>query len=97
MHRTGHLHRVGLGLLPGVHPEGHLLGAVGVGQGDEFRSTVHRGGSVEPVTLAPAYEETAVRAAQIMGLRVAGVAELLVHAGHELVGRTLADSGLSAG
>lgn len=126
-------------------------------QGDEFRSNVHRGGSVEPVTLDPAYEETAVRAAQIMGLRVAGVdmlegrdgplvmevnsspglqgieaatgldvagaiidyvagqvdfpdidvrqrltvstgyggAELLVHAGHELVGRTLADSGLS--
>ncbi len=42
-------------------------------QGDEFRSNVHRGGSVEPVDLDPAYEETAVRAAQIMGLRVAGV------------------------
>ena len=42
-------------------------------QGDEFRSNVHRGGSVEPVQLSAEYEETAVRAAQIMGLRVAGV------------------------
>lgn len=42
-------------------------------QGDEFRSNVHRGGSVEAVPLDPVYERTAVRAAQIMGLRVAGV------------------------
>jgi len=42
-------------------------------QGDEFRSNVHRGGSVEGVTLDPAFEEAAVRSAQIMGLRVAGV------------------------
>jgi ribosomal protein S6--L-glutamate ligase len=42
-------------------------------QGDEFRSNVHRGGSVEAVTLDPAYEEVAVRSAQIMGLRIAGV------------------------
>ena len=42
-------------------------------QGDEFRSNVHRGGSVEGVTLDSAYERTAVRSAQIMGLRVAGV------------------------
>jgi ribosomal protein S6--L-glutamate ligase len=42
-------------------------------QGDEFRSNVHRGGTTEPVSLTPAYERTAVRAAQIMGLRVAGV------------------------
>lgn len=41
--------------------------------GDEFRSNIHRGGTVEKVTLTPEYEETAVRAAQIMGLRVAGV------------------------
>lgn len=41
--------------------------------GDEFRSNVHRGGSVEAVTLDAAYEEAAVRSAQIMGLRVAGV------------------------
>lgn len=44
-----------------------------VAQGDEFRSNVHRGGIAEPVQLSPEYEETAVRAAQIMGLRVAGV------------------------
>jgi ribosomal protein S6--L-glutamate ligase len=42
-------------------------------QGDEFRSNVHRGGVVDPVDLEPAFEEAAVRAAQIMGLRVAGV------------------------
>ncbi len=42
-------------------------------KGDEFRSNVHRGGSVERVTLDPAYEQAAVRSAQIMGLRVAGV------------------------
>lgn len=42
-------------------------------QGDEFRSNVHRGGSVEKVTLNPDYELAAVRSAQIMGLRVAGV------------------------
>ena len=44
-----------------------------VAQGDEFRSNVHRGGKAESIKLDPAYEETAVRAAQIMGLRVAGV------------------------
>ncbi|HUF99498.1 MAG TPA: RimK family alpha-L-glutamate ligase, partial [Ilumatobacter sp.] len=44
-----------------------------VAVGDEFRSNVHRGGSVEAVKLKPEFEETAVRAAQIMGLRVAGV------------------------
>jgi ribosomal protein S6--L-glutamate ligase len=41
--------------------------------GDEFRSNVHRGGVVEPVELSPEYEHAAVRSAQIMGLRVAGV------------------------
>jgi ribosomal protein S6--L-glutamate ligase len=44
-----------------------------VAQGDEFRSNVHRGGQVEAAQLDPAYEETAVRAAQIIGLRIAGV------------------------
>ena len=42
-------------------------------QGDEFRSNVHRGGSTEAISITPVYERTAVRAAQIMGLRVAGV------------------------
>lgn len=44
-----------------------------VAQGDEFRSNVHRGGSVEPVELDEDAERIAVRAAQIMGLKVAGV------------------------
>ena len=39
----------------------------------EYRSNVHRGGSVESVVLDPIYEETAIRAAQILGLRIAGV------------------------
>jgi ribosomal protein S6--L-glutamate ligase len=41
--------------------------------GDEFRSNVHRGGSVEPVELTPEYARAAVRSAQIMGLKIAGV------------------------
>jgi len=44
-----------------------------VAQGQEFRSNVHRGGLTEPVQLDDDYCETAIRAAQIMGLRVAGV------------------------
>jgi len=42
-------------------------------QGDEFRSNVHRGGTTEALELDEEYERTAVRAAQIMGLRLAGV------------------------
>lgn len=44
-----------------------------VAQGQEFRSNVHRGGVAEAVDLSPEYVETAVRAAQILGLQVAGV------------------------
>lgn len=44
-----------------------------VAQGQEFRSNVHRGGRTEVVELDDHYRETAVRAAQIMGLRFAGV------------------------
>ncbi|TWT79967.1 Ribosomal protein S6 modification protein [Planctomycetes bacterium CA13] len=44
-----------------------------VAQGDEFRSNVHRGGQVESIELDDEYRETAIRAAQIMGLRIAGV------------------------
>lgn len=44
-----------------------------VAQGQEFRSNVHRGGVAEKVDLSDEYRETAVRAAQILGLRVAGV------------------------
>ena len=44
-----------------------------VAQGQEFRSNVHRGGVAEPVELSEEYAEAAIRATQIMGLRVAGV------------------------
>lgn len=44
-----------------------------VAQGQEFRSNVHRGGRTELAILDETYCETAVRSAQIMGLRVAGV------------------------
>lgn len=44
-----------------------------VAQGDEFRSNVHRGGTTEVVELDEEYQSVAVRAAQVMGLRVAGV------------------------
>lgn len=42
-------------------------------QGQEFRSNVHRGGSTEAIELDARYERTAIRAVQILGLRVAGV------------------------
>lgn len=44
-----------------------------VAQGNEYRSNVHRGGLAEKVDIDPVFEETAVRSAQILGLRVAGV------------------------
>ncbi|MCB8932763.1 MAG: 30S ribosomal protein S6--L-glutamate ligase [Fimbriimonadaceae bacterium] len=42
-------------------------------QGSEFRSNVHRGGQTEVLELDEKYTTTAVKAAQIMGLHVAGV------------------------
>jgi len=56
-----------------------------VAQGQEFRSNIHRGGYAEPVELDDAYRETAVRAAQIMGLRVAGVDLLESQDGPQIV------------
>lgn len=44
-----------------------------VAQGSEYRSNVHRGGRTEQIELSDQYREVAVRAAQIMGLRIAGV------------------------
>jgi len=41
--------------------------------GQEFRSNVHRGATAQGITLDETFVRTAVRAAQIMGLRVAGV------------------------
>jgi ribosomal protein S6--L-glutamate ligase len=40
---------------------------------DEFRSNFHRGGKVEKVELEPDYEDAAIKAANAMGLTVAGV------------------------
>ncbi|XAL98827.1 RimK family alpha-L-glutamate ligase [Phycisphaeraceae bacterium D3-23] len=56
-----------------------------VAQGTEFRSNVHRGGKTEAITLSPEYEETAVRAAQILGLRVAGVDLLESNSGPQVM------------
>ncbi len=53
-------------------------------QGDEFRSNLHRGGSIAPVQLDPECERVAVRAAQILGLQVAGV-DLLESDGGPLI------------
>lgn len=39
----------------------------------EFRSNLHRGGTAEVIKITPEERSTAVRAAQIMGLNVAGV------------------------
>jgi ribosomal protein S6--L-glutamate ligase len=44
-----------------------------VARGDEFRANVHRGGRTEAVELSEPYRACAIRAAQILGLRVAGV------------------------
>ncbi len=43
------------------------------GKEGEFRSNIHRGGSATTVRLTPEERSTAVRAAQVMGLNVAGV------------------------
>jgi ribosomal protein S6--L-glutamate ligase len=56
-----------------------------VAQGQEFRSNVHRGGIAEAVELSDEYSETAVRAAQITGLRVAGVDMLEGNAGPQIM------------
>lgn len=39
----------------------------------EFRSNIHRGGEGKPIELPASYVEAAVRAAQLIGLEVAGV------------------------
>lgn len=43
------------------------------GKEGEFRSNLHRGGSAEAIRITPEERSTAVRAASIMGLNVAGV------------------------
>jgi ribosomal protein S6--L-glutamate ligase len=54
-------------------------------QGAEYRSNVHRGGVTESVELDENFRETAVRAAQIMGLRIAGVDMLEGKAGPQIM------------
>jgi ribosomal protein S6--L-glutamate ligase len=39
----------------------------------EFRSNLHRGGSAVGVELEPAYAATAIHAAEVLGLNIAGV------------------------
>jgi len=39
----------------------------------EFRSNIHRGGKAKPIHLTPDYRRTALAAARVLGLRVAGV------------------------
>src|SRR5210317_138593 len=56
-----------------------------VAQGQEFRSNVHRGGIAEAVELTEEYQETAVRAAQILGLRIAGVDMLESSSGPQIM------------
>jgi len=56
-----------------------------VAQGQEFRSNVHRGGRAEAIQLEPEFERTAVRSAQIMGLRIAGVDMLEGHDGPKVM------------
>jgi ribosomal protein S6--L-glutamate ligase len=56
-----------------------------VAQGQEFRSNVHRGGVAEAVELSDEYAETAVRAAQITGLRIAGVDMLESKSGPQIM------------
>jgi ribosomal protein S6--L-glutamate ligase len=53
--------------------------------GSEFRSNVHRGGSTEPVELSEEAKHLAVRAAQIMGLRIAGVDMLEANEGPQVM------------
>jgi ribosomal protein S6--L-glutamate ligase len=56
-----------------------------VAQGMEFRSNVHRGAAAEAIELSDDYRDAAVRGAQIMGLRVAGVDMLEAHNGPQIM------------
>jgi ribosomal protein S6--L-glutamate ligase len=47
----------------------------------DFRSNLHRGGKAEPIQITPAERKTAIRAAKVMGLNVAGVDMLRANQG----------------
>lgn len=51
----------------------------------EFRSNIHRGGSASTMELPPLYAETAVKAAQVLGLGIAGVDLLEAQAGPQVM------------
>jgi ribosomal protein S6--L-glutamate ligase len=53
--------------------------------GDEYRSNVHRGARAEGIALSASYETVALRAAEIMGLEVAGVDMLEGHDGPQVM------------
>jgi ribosomal protein S6--L-glutamate ligase len=50
-------------------------------KGGEFRSNMHRGGSAKKLDLSPEYRRTAVAAARVLGLDLAGVDMLESHDG----------------
>ena len=56
-----------------------------VALGGEFRSNVHRGGRAEPIELDEGCQRTAIHAAQILGLRVAGVDMLEANGGPQVM------------
>ncbi len=56
-----------------------------IAEGAEFRSNVHRGGKAEAIELPADYQRTAVRACQILGLRVGGVDLLEASEGPEVM------------
>lgn len=56
-----------------------------VAQGQEFRSNIHRGGKAEPIDLPKEYERTAIKAAKILGLRIAGVDMLESQQGPQVI------------
>jgi ribosomal protein S6--L-glutamate ligase len=51
----------------------------------EFRSNLHRGGEGKPIELPKRYAEVAVKAAQVMGLELAGVDMLETHTGPKIM------------
>lgn len=56
-----------------------------IATGNEFRSNVHRGGRTEAVEISDEAARVAVRSAQIMGLRVAGVDMLESNSGPQVM------------
>jgi ribosomal protein S6--L-glutamate ligase len=64
----------------------HVLAAMRrTARAGEFRSNIHRGGVAEALTLDREYAETAVKAARVMGLEVAGVDMLEARTGPKIM------------